>query len=160
MSAYAPPKTHNGELNSDFNPSDYSDNDANADLKLTGGTISGNLNVLGRLDSTDFRVENTNIHLGTDAGLTSQFQRSIAIGANAGKTDQSRDSVAIGYRTAENDQGIACVAIGLDAGKNNQKTQSIAIGERAGEYDTGEQAIAIGYISAAKGANSIDPKLA
>lgn len=49
MSAYAPPKTHNGELNPKFNPSDYSDNDADAYLKLSGGNISGNLNVTGEL---------------------------------------------------------------------------------------------------------------
>ena len=44
--ATLPPKTNNGVLNSEFNPSDFtiSANDARY-LKLTGGTISGALEV-------------------------------------------------------------------------------------------------------------------
>jgi hypothetical protein len=103
----------------------------------------------------DLRVENTNIHLGTDAGLTDQRERSIAIGNSAGKTTQLRDSVAIGYRAAETNQGTDCVAIGIDAGKINQGNQSICIGKRAGESTCGSSSISIGNISRSAGANSV-----
>ena len=84
------------------------------------------LDVNGMVRSSDLRIDNGNIHLGQNAGLTSQ-------GANC---------VAIGFSAGSSFQGIRSIAIGDYAGTLNQGKNSIAIGKNA--IGTGGNSIAIG----------------
>ena len=52
MAAYIPPITHNGELNSTFNSQDFESTYLDTFLPITGGTITGALQVTGGIDNT------------------------------------------------------------------------------------------------------------
>jgi alpha-tubulin suppressor-like RCC1 family protein len=76
------------------------------------------------------------VHIGPDAGLSTQTNYSVAIGANAGRSNQGRGgttggSIAIGAQAGYNAQGINSVAIGPNAGYTLQGNYSVAIGRNA-----------------------------
>ena len=101
-----------------------------------------------------------NIAIGTNAGSTSQFVRSIAIGMDAGRFSQgstSGNSVAIGVNAGETGQQQYCIAIGLDAGAAEQGADSIAIGRQAGTTGQQLQSVAIGRLAGrwGQGASSV-----
>jgi hypothetical protein len=106
------------------------------------------LDVNGMIRSTDLRIDTTRIHLGTNAGLTSQSAGSVAIGDGAGQTSQAvsgDNAVAIGRFAGQTSQGDSCVAIGAAAGKTSQAAGGLAIGTEAGETRQKAGAMAIGF---------------
>lgn len=52
MSAYIPPITHNGDVNTTFNSQDFESTYLDTFLPITGGTITGALQITGGLDNT------------------------------------------------------------------------------------------------------------
>ena len=58
MSAYPPPTLNNGVLNQIYNSLDY-DLTSPKFLKLSGGTISGNVTVSGDISTTDLESSGT-----------------------------------------------------------------------------------------------------
>ena len=83
------------------------------------------------------------VRIGTDAGLTSQANTSIAIGKDAGKSGQKTGALAIGNTAGFSNQGIKSSALGLQAGKTNQGEFSIAIGTSAGKTNQGDKGVII-----------------
>jgi hypothetical protein len=106
---------------------------------------------------TDLRISNTKIHLGNNAGNTSQGSQSVAIGDNAGAVNQLDFSVAVGTTAGSNAQGSESVAVGKLAGRNLQGNLAVAIGSEAGRENQGDNSIAIGWLAGniSQGANSI-----
>ena len=113
----------------------------------------------GLLTIPDLRLNNDNIHLGNDAGLTNQGIDSVAIGTDAGQINQGINSVAIGPEAGQINQGINsvaigyqagttqtydCVAIGYGAGNTNQGNNCLALGALAGQINQGNNSVAIG----------------
>ncbi len=92
----------------------------------------------------DLRLNNTQIHLGTESGLTSQGSNTVAIGNLAGRQNQGENSVSIGYYSGNVNQGPQAVSIGNSAGFDRQSQRAIAIGIGAGYRLQGEYSIAIG----------------
>jgi hypothetical protein len=105
----------------------------------------------------DLRVENTNIHLGTNAGVINQDLRAIAIGDYAGAVNQGNSSVALGNFAGNDNQQSGAVAIGIQAGQNNQGANSVAIGSYAGYSggNLGADSVAIGNAARATGTDSV-----
>ena len=58
MSAYPPPTLNNGVLNQIYNSLDYNST-PNQFLKLSGGTLTGDLSVDGNIDATDIESSGT-----------------------------------------------------------------------------------------------------
>ena len=58
MSAYLPPTLNNGVLNNVYNPADY-DSSSSGFLKLSGGTVTGDLTVSGTVDASDLNSSGT-----------------------------------------------------------------------------------------------------
>ena len=115
-------------------------------LTSTGTTtLTGATTATGLITADDIRINNTKIHLGTDAGLTTQSANSVAIGNEAGKTTQGGNSVAIGNEVGKTTQGDSTVAIGNQAGETTQANNSVAIGTLAGNSSQGLKSVAIGY---------------
>jgi len=100
------------------------------------------LDINGNIRSTDLRIDNGNIHLGQNAGLTSQGANSIAIGYSAGQTTQGIRSIAIGDYAGSSSQGHNSIAIGRLA-TTGIGGNSIAIGDGA-TTGIGGNSIAIG----------------
>ena len=111
--------------------------------------------------SSAWDVGSSKIHLGENAGQTTQGINTVALGKNAGNTSQSDYGISIGSSagfSTQGDYGIAIgnnagsttqgafsVAIGTDAGLTTQGIESVAIGRSAGENQQGSNAIAIGH---------------
>ena len=104
-----------------------------------------------------FDVGRLDIHLGSNAGLTTQGAAAVAIGASAGRTNQGASAVAIGNNTGNNLQGIAAVAIGNITAQTGQGTGGIAIGNQTAQQNQGVNAVAIGTAAGgiAQGLNSV-----
>lgn len=113
-------------------------------------------------DGTDWKVPTTDaVHIGKNAGFTSQGAASVAIGSNAAYTGQSDSAVAIGNMAGYNSQypyaiaigqesgkalqGTHAIALGFGSGYDGQDTGAIAIGAYAGLQDQKEYSIALGY---------------
>jgi hypothetical protein len=105
------------------------------------------LDVGGNIRSSDVRIDNTIIHLGQNAGLTSQSGNTVAIGFNAGSITQRRGGVAIGDYAGQTNQRGNSVAIGPSSGSTNQSGNSVAIGFSAGSISQGINATALGYLT-------------
>jgi hypothetical protein len=99
------------------------------------------LDISGNVRSSDLRIDNGNIHLGQNAGLTSQGANSIAIGYSAGQTSQGQRSIAIGDSAGFSGLGFRSIAIG--ANSVGTGGNSIAIGVNS--VGTGGNSIAIGF---------------
>jgi hypothetical protein len=89
-------------------------------------------------------LNNNTIHLGTNAGSTSQGSNSIAIGGSAGFSSQNTNAVAIGNSAGNTTQGQFAIGIGYRAGGTTQGTSTVAIGQDAGRLTQGNSSIAIG----------------
>ncbi|MFY7731806.1 MAG: hypothetical protein ACOVRN_19955, partial [Flavobacterium sp.] len=81
----------------------------------------------------------TNIHIGTDAGLTTQGGNAIAIGYNAGKTTQGAGAIAIGYNAGATGQGANAIAIGNEAVSSNQANGSIVLNASGSSINASSQ---------------------
>jgi len=88
------------------------------------------------------------IHIGGNAGLSSQQGGAVAIGYNSGEFGQGDGATAIGYASGSNQQGMSATAIGKLAGYVSQGGSAIAIGDTSGYSGQGYSAIAIGTGSA------------
>lgn len=73
--------------------------------------LAGGLSVPALATVSDLVVQNTKIHLGTDAGNISQASNTVAIGVSAGYSNQ----------------GLNAIAIGNKAGLSNQASNSIIL---------------------------------
>jgi len=91
-----------------------------------------------------WKVDGDKIHLGTNAGLSTQGSNTIAIGNQAGNTNQSTGGLAIGYQAGGTGQQQNSIAIGIQAGSNTQKSHAVAIGFQAGFTNQNSNAISIG----------------
>jgi hypothetical protein len=91
----------------------------------------------------------TQVHIGSNAGLTNQGSNAIAIGNQAGYLSQASGAIAIGYQSAgpTGYQQLNALAIGVHAGAGTQGTNAVAIGNSAGNNQQGVSAVAIGYES-------------
>lgn len=138
----------------------------NAGSATNAGTVTTaaqpNITSLGNL--TSLRINSSNIHLGSSAGLSNQSGNAIAIGLSAGTTNQRDAALAIGLSAGTTDQGTAAIAIGASAGTSNQAggtlavgwfagssnqgLNSVSVGRSAGQNSQGREAIAIGYNAA------------
>jgi hypothetical protein len=117
---------------------------ANAQPNITSvGNLSG-LQVIGVLNTTVLRTNDTEIALGLDAGATLQDTGAVALGVNAGFYAQGSNAIAISYDAGRDTQGDNSIAIGANAARNFQGTNSIAIGLNAGSNGQGGNSIAIG----------------
>jgi len=87
------------------------------------------------------------VHIGCNAGLTSQDQAAIAIGINAGRTNQSVNAIAIGEEAGETNQLNNSIAIGHYAGERSQNTNAVAIGHEAGRINQNIETVAIGHFA-------------
>ena len=74
----------------------------------------------------DLRVNNDEIHLGTNSGIT-QGDNAIAIGALAGNSNQGDTSIAIGYNAANSSQAANCIQINSTGTTIAQATASTCI---------------------------------
>uniref|UniRef100_A0A6C0I7Q3 receptor protein-tyrosine kinase n=1 Tax=viral metagenome TaxID=1070528 RepID=A0A6C0I7Q3_9ZZZZ len=101
-----------------------------------------------------YAVGSQNVHIGTNAALTSQGAGSVAIGSNAGQTTQGSGSVAVGSGAASTTQGSNSVAIGLNAGNTTQGISNVAIGMNAGQINQRNNAVAVGSSAGATNQNS------
>jgi hypothetical protein len=97
--------------------------------------------------SGEWKVGDQTVHLGANAGKTSQGLNTVAIGTGAAIADQKADAVAIGRSAGASKQGEHAIAIGKNAGAGEQKTSSIAIGDQAGNAAQSAGAIAIGRLA-------------
>ena len=135
-----------------------------ANLHVTGNVhVDGELEVVRIVDATS----QSSIRIGSETGVTGQYehaiaigtnagnyrqrQHTVAIGSNAGSVNQLSNSVAIGTESGMTDQGINTVAIGLNAGKSSQGNSGIAIGDRTATTNQGSAAIAIGRLTGESG---------
>jgi hypothetical protein len=108
-------------------------------LKISDGATPG-----GVVITTDGSAQGDAVAIGTNAGLISQGDFSVAIGYLAGEDTQGTRAVAIGQYAGDTSQGADAVAIGPAAGQTTQGTQAVAIGYYAGETSQGNEAVAIG----------------
>jgi len=124
-----------------------------ANNQITLGTatetirIPGATTATGLVTSNDLRINNTKIHLGTDAGLTNQGGNTIAIGTNAGLTNQGINCIAIGADAGKTNQDGNSVSLGYFAGETNQSYDSFALGYGAGNLNQGNNCVALGALS-------------
>jgi hypothetical protein len=110
------------------------------------------LDISGNVRSSDLRIDNGNIHLGQNAGLTSQGANCVAIGYSAGQTTQGTRSIAIGDYAGFSGLGIRSIAIGVNS--DGTGGNSIAIGHGASTSTFGNS-VAIGAGAIANGNNQI-----
>lgn len=111
--------------------------------------------------TSTYQSGNTKIHIGSNAGLTTQADNCVAIGQNAGQITQGvgtsliGNSIAIGQNAGNNNQSSNSIAIGLNSGQTNQGSTGrfdrnqvyncIAIGQNAGQNNQSYNSIAIGF---------------
>jgi len=118
------------------------------------GTSGGGISAAGTnysdylyWNGSSWDVGSTAVHIGANAGNSSQGIECVAIGNLAGETSQGRNAVAIGTNAGNSQQKLNSIAIGNYAGNNNQGTGSISIGFVAGETSQGDSSVAIGPFS-------------
>ena len=95
--------------------------------------------------SSVWDVGSSKVHLGENAGQTTQGTNAVALGKNAGNTSQSDYGISIGNNAGSTTQGGFSIAIGTDAGLTTQGVESVAMGRSAGANQQGSNAIAIGH---------------
>ena len=86
-----------------------------------------------------------NVHIGSNAGLTSQGANAVAIGSNAGQIIQAANTVAIGASAGYSNQQEYAVAVGSEAGMSSQSNYAVAVGYQAGSLAQRINSLAIGY---------------
>ena len=105
---------------------------------------AGNVVVGGNL-----RVNQSQIHIGTGAGLTNQGLIAVAIGHNAGSTNQGQMAIAIGPNAGQFNESNTAIAIGTGAGTHQLPSGAVAVGSSAAVGTTnvagcGEKSVCIG----------------
>ena len=110
------------------------------------------LHVNGMVRSSDLIIDNGNIHLGQNAGLTSQGANCVAIGFSAGQTSQGQRSIAIGDYAGFSGLGIRSIAIGVNSTGTGGNSIAIGSGANTGIYGN---SIAIGAGASCTAANQI-----
>jgi len=140
MSAYIPPITHNGDVNTTFNSQDFESTYLDTFLPITGGTITGALQITGGLDNTGVISTTT---LNATGGITSGAD-SVVLGASS--TNGGGDNVCIGKNATTNgDNSVAIgkgsststfdAAVAIGFGTTATKTNQIKIGNSSSTYD-------------------------
>jgi hypothetical protein len=133
---------HYGQLVGDVTGSVFADD--------SGVIIDGiNAKVVGAIETTSLRTNESAIALGKNAGKTSHGTRAIAIGEDAGETSQGGNAIGIGTDAGKTSQGSASIAIGASAGLTGQSVNSIAIGASAGTTNLAQNSIIINATGAA-----------
>lgn len=94
-------------------------------------------------DSSSWQVGDSEVHIGTTAGLVEQGSSAVAIGNSAGQNKQGTTSVAIGQNAGQFQQSTGAIALGTSAGNTNQGQYSIAIGCNAGPNSQNPNSIVI-----------------
>jgi hypothetical protein len=97
--------------------------------------------------SNSWSVGSGEVHIGQNAGESSQGSSAVAIGRDSGIDSQGDFSVAIGTFSGYKSQGSEAVAIGYKSGTNSQGSNAVAIGNLSGFSGQGDNAIAIGALS-------------
>jgi hypothetical protein len=97
--------------------------------------------------SNSWSVGSGEVHIGQNAGESSQGSSAVAIGRDSGIDSQGDFSVAIGTFSGYRYQGSEAVAIGYKSGTNSQGSNAVAIGNLSGFSGQGDNAIAIGALS-------------
>jgi hypothetical protein len=97
--------------------------------------------------SNSWSVGSDEVHIGQNAGQSSQGSESVAIGSYSGSQYQESESVAIGSFSGSVYQGYASVAIGSGSGSEDQGSESVAIGIYSGSEYQGSESVAIGSYS-------------
>ena len=90
-------------------------------------SVSGSIAASGSIDTSDLRINNSKIHIGTNAGLTNQGASSIAIGENAGTTNQSANSIQINATGTTISQTTASTCIIAPIRQTDQSSGSISL---------------------------------
>ena len=90
MSAYIPPISHNGDVNTTFNSQDFESTYLDTFLPITGGTIMGALQITGGLDNTGV-ISTTSLNA---TGAITTGADSVVLGAST--TNGGGDNVCIG----------------------------------------------------------------
>ena len=113
--------------------------------------------VVGPVETSSLRTDESQLRLGYQAGLTNQGSSGIAIGYRAGKDSQGQGAISIGDDSGLTGQGYRAVAIGFVAATSNQGPGAIAIGDGTAQASQGGGAIAIGSLAGStnQGASSI-----
>ena len=99
------------------------------------------------LTTYDIRTLVGAVHIGLDAGATTQGANAVAIGNGAGQTNQTAVAVAVGISAGNLNQGSAAVAVGADAGEENQGVNAVAIGVQTAQFTQGSGAVAVGVLA-------------
>ena len=110
------------------------------------------LDINGNVRSSDIRIDNATIHLGQNAGLTTQGANSIAIGYSAGQTSQGINSIAIGDYAGSSALGPRNIYIGGNS--SGSGINSIAIGYSA-TTSIYNNSVAIGSLATSTASNQI-----
>jgi hypothetical protein len=97
--------------------------------------------------SNSWSVGSGEVHIGQNAGESSQGSSAVAIGRDSGIDSQGDFSVAIGTFSGYKSQGSEAVAIGYKSGTYSQGSNAVAIGNISGFSGQGDNAIAIGALS-------------
>jgi hypothetical protein len=105
---------------------------------------SVNSQIVGNINTSILRTNETKIALGSSAGSTNQGPSGVAIGWVSGSINQGDSGIAIGVSAGFGDQGSDAVAMGAAAGYVTQGNKAIAIGSAAGYTTQGVAAISIG----------------
>ena len=150
MSAYPPPTLNNGVLNQIYNSLDY-DSTPNQFLKLSGGTLTGDLTVNGNIDATDIESSGT-VRLNSITPLYSSLPTftSSQVGYAIQKVLSTENTYYTGVRNVPTGADTLNVPIGvylvnhtfqLNITINNTKRKNIALitvsGMTAVDYSVG-----------------------
>jgi len=122
------------------------------------GTLTASVDVSGASGHFGpLYTSDTKIHLGSDAGLTSQGAGAVAIGTEAGSSAQGANAIAIGFTAGSLSQEFGGVAVGNEAAFAGQRSNAVAIGTYAGRVTQGSASVAIGLEAGynTQGANSV-----
>jgi hypothetical protein len=71
-----------------------------------------------------WRVDGDKVHLGSNAGSTSQGAFSVAVGSQAGRNNQGNNSIAIGYQAGLTGQHASTIILNASGGTLNSGTQN------------------------------------
>ena len=153
--------------NSTVQPIQTSEHDQNPYLVAADLIQAGYLNSSALPDGSEYSdylfwngskwaVDTANqVHIGNNAGQTSQGANSVAIGNLAGKSTQGAGAVALGNQSGEVNQGANSVAIGNLAGQTSQTAGSIVLNASGAAQNTGQAGFFVNPIRNATNANAV-----
>lgn len=153
--------------NSTVQPIQTSEHDQNPYLIAADLIQAGYLNSSALPDGSEYSdylfwngskwaVDTANqVHIGNNAGQTSQGTNSVAIGNLAGKSTQGAGAVALGNQSGEVNQGANSVAIGNLAGQTSQTAGSIVLNASGAAQNTGQAGFFVNPIRNATNSNAV-----